>query len=81
MIEMRTFVAIDYYDMKGRGRVWTGLSPITYDRDTEQQQLHGEWLIDHPEAVQGRVYNVTAVESHCVPIILKGAPIGLLTKD
>ena len=80
-LEMRTFAAVDYYDMKGRGRVWTGPSPITYDRDIDQHHLHGEWLIDHPEAEIGRVYIVTAVESHCVQIIRKGAPIGLLTSD
>lgn len=77
---MRTFAAVDYFDMKDRGRVWTGHSPITFKRDTEYQQLLGEWLIDHPQALAGHVYIVTAVESFCVHTIRKGAPIGLLTK-
>ncbi len=78
---MRTFVAIDYFDIKGRGRVWTGDSPITFDRDTEYQQLLGEWMIDHPEAEAGYVYTVTAVEMYCIRTIHKGAPIGLLTRN
>lgn len=76
---MRTFVATEFFELKGRGRVWIGPSPIQFARDTGYVSLLGEWIIEHPEAEPGRIYNATAVESHCVHTIRKGAPIGLLT--
>lgn len=82
LVSVRSFRAADCFSVKGRGTVWTGLSPFKFVRDSGwQEAFAGLWKIDHPLADPNKVYEVIAVESHCVPVIREGAPIGILVRE
>lgn len=80
MIEaMKKFHADDTYQLAGRGTVYCGLSPMEFDRSDALVAFAGPWEIDHPDAA-GQVFRVVGVESHYLPTIRSGSPIGLFVE-
>lgn len=76
---MKTFHADGTYQIAGRGTVYCGIAPVEFERSDSLAMFAGPWKIDHPEAA-GQVFRVVGVESHCVPTIRAGSPIGLMVE-
>lgn len=76
---MQRFHADSTYQLAGRGTVYCGLAPTEFKRANSLAAFAGPWEIDHPDAA-GKVFRVVGVESHCVPTIRAGSPIGLLVE-
>lgn len=70
---MLEFIAEDWYEIKGRGRVASVRNPARFKRD-ECPYIGQTVLID------GVPYVVKAVESFALGEIREGAPIGLLAE-
>lgn len=75
MTEMLELHAEDSYEIRGRGRVYAVRSPVEFDRDKALETFGPEVVID------GVTHRVKGVESHCVPVIRKGSPIGILVSE
>jgi hypothetical protein len=76
---MKKFHADGTYQLAERGTVYCGPAPAEFERVDALAAFDGPWEIDQPDAA-GRVWRVVGVESHCVPTIRAGSPIGLLVE-
>lgn len=70
---MRRYQALDWFDIKGRGRV----ASVSNDEAFERDAAH---LIGEVVEIDGAQYKVLGVESWALQTIRKGAPIGLLVE-
>lgn len=70
---MNCYKSEEQYNIKGRGNVFVVRNQVTQKREELSKSLLGKEV-----EIDGVLYKVKGVESHCVPIIIKGAPIGLM---
>jgi len=70
---VRSYSAIDWYEIKGRGKVASVINDQEFERDT--RHLWGEEVL-----IDGLPYIVRGVESYALQTIRVGAPIGLLVE-
>lgn len=70
-----TFSADDWWYLAGRGWVATGPCPQAWDKRADPDRWMGPVLID------GRLYEVTGVESYAIFTISEGMGIGLLVRE
>jgi hypothetical protein len=82
----RYFVAIDRFEIAGRGTVFSGPAPFAFDRDNKDDMdkfLKHRWVISH-DSIEGshpKFWAVRAVECYAMPHIREGSPIGLAVKE
>lgn len=66
-----TFTAERWYHIKGRG----DLAEVRIDRTCQRDKLVETFK---RSIIDGKEYEVTAVEAYCIHVISEGSPIGLL---
>lgn len=79
--ELRLFVVTDVYHVKGRGKVYCGPCPFTWNKEDGLGAWAGRWLISSPEAEHDRTYTVKGVESFCLQVIREGSPVGIVVES
>lgn len=66
--------SFDSFEVTGRGRAYVVEVPYTYARGSKDSLIGKQVILD------GKLVEVTAIDSFCIPTIRKGTKIGIIVK-